>query len=223
MFRLWQRGAMQSLFVMEHENMTYPEALKYVAKKYGIEVQERELSPEEEHRNDDRESMMVVSSYAAEYFAKALHETPEGQKHWYHLFPGTRIFRCNHAQIRFGLLSCWRRHLYPTGSERGVQRGVPDRHRIDHQTGGWQLLRSFQHPGHLSNPQHQRPGNRFRGRTMRTDKKVAKYLNSPESEIYHKSDVLYGIYQAKRAITQQDCCILVEGYTDVISMPPVGS
>ena len=73
------KGGNAVTFVMEHENMTYPEALKYVAKKYGIEVQERELSPEEEHRNDDRESMMVVSSYAAEYFAKALHETPEGQ------------------------------------------------------------------------------------------------------------------------------------------------
>ena len=73
------KGGNAVTFVMEHENMTYPEALKYVAKKYGIEVQERELSPEEEHRNDDRESMMVVSSYAAEYFAKALQETPEGQ------------------------------------------------------------------------------------------------------------------------------------------------
>ena len=73
------KGGNAVTFVMEHENMTYPEALKYVAKKYGIEVAERELTPEEERRNDDRESMMVVSSYAAEYFAKTLHETPEGQ------------------------------------------------------------------------------------------------------------------------------------------------
>ena len=145
------KGGNAVTFVMEHENMTYPEALKYVAKKYGIKVQERELSPEEEHRNDDRESMMVVSSYAADYFAKALHETPEGQN------IGIAYFRergfSDATMLKFGL-PCWRRHLHPTGTERGIQRGVSDRHRIDHQTGGWQLLRSFQHPCHLPNPQH---------------------------------------------------------------------
>ena len=216
------KGGNAVTFVMEHENMTYPEALKYVAKKYGIEVQERELSPEEEHRNDDRESMMVVESYAAEYFAKALHETPEGQN------IGIAYFRergfSDATMLKFGLGYC------PAGGDTFTRQALKEGYKEEFLIGtGLTIKREDgsyydRFSTRVIFPIHSISGRviAFGGRTMRTDKKVAKYLNSPESEIYHKSDVLYGIYQAKRAITQQDCCILVEGYTDVISMHQSG-
>lgn len=216
------KGGNAVTFVMEHENMTYPEALKYVAKKYGIEVQERELSPEEEHRNDDRESMMVVSSYAAEYFAKTLHETPEGQN------IGIAYFRergfSDATMLKFGLGYC------PAGGDIFTRQALKEGYKEEFLIGtGLTIKREDgsyydRFSTRVIFPIHSISGRviAFGGRTMRTDKKVAKYLNSPESEIYHKSDVLYGIYQAKRAITQQDCCILVEGYTDVISMHQSG-
>ena len=216
------KGGNAVTFVMEHENMTYPEALKYVARKYGIEVAEREQTPEEVRRNDDRESMMVVSSYAADYFVRTLHDTPEGQS------IGIGYFRergFSDATIRkFGLGYC------PDGGDTFTRQALADGYKeeflvgtgltIKRETGGYY----DRFCGRVMFPIHGISGRvtAFGGRTMRTDKKVAKYLNSPESEIYHKSDVLYGIYFAKRAITQQDCCILVEGYTDVISMHQSG-
>ena len=216
------KGGNAVTFVMEHENMTYPEALKYVAKKYGIEVNEHELLPEEQRRNDDRESMMVVSSYAADYFVRMLHETPEGQN------IGIGYFRergFSDATIkRFGLGYCtevrdaFTRQALNDGykEEFLVSTGLT----IKRETGGYY----DRFCGRVIFPIHSISGRviAFGARTMRTDKKTAKYLNSPESEIYHKSDVLYGLYFAKRAITQQDCCILVEGYTDVISMHQAG-
>lgn len=216
------KGGNAVTFVMEHENMTYPEALKYVAKKYGIEVNEHELLPEEQRRNDDRESMMVVSSYAADYFVRMLHETPEGQN------IGIGYFRergFSDATIkRFGLGYCtevrdaFTRQALSDGykEEFLIRTGLT----IKRENGGYY----DRFCGRVIFPIHSISGRviAFGARTMRTDKKTAKYLNSPESEIYHKSDVLYGIYFAKRAITQQDCCILVEGYTDVISMHQAG-
>ena len=216
------KGGNAVTFVMEHENMTYPEALKYVAKKYGIEVNEHELLPEEQRRNDDRESMMVVSSYAADYFVRMLHETPEGQN------IGIGYFRergFSDATIkRFGLGYCtevrdaFTRQALSDGykEEFLIHTGLT----IKRENGGYY----DRFCGRVIFPIHSISGRviAFGARTMRTDKKTAKYLNSPESEIYHKSDVLYGIYFAKRAITQQDCCILVEGYTDVISMHQAG-
>ncbi len=216
------KGGNAVTFVMEHENMTYPEALKYVAKKYGIEVNEHELLPEEQRRNDDRESMMVVSSYAADYFVRMLHETHEGQN------IGIGYFRergFSDATIkRFGLGYCT--EVRDAFTRQALSDGYKEEFLI--RTG---LTIKRENRGYYDRfcgrvifPIHSISGRviAFGARTMRTDKKTAKYLNSPESEIYHKSDVLYGIYFAKRAITQQDCCILVEGYTDVISMHQAG-
>ncbi len=216
------KGGNAVTFVMEHEHMTYPEALKYVARKYNIEVAEREMTPEEQRHNDDRESMMVVSSYAADYFARMLHESPEGQS------LGLAYFRergFSDATIhKFGLGYC------PGGGDTFTRQALADGYQeqflvatgltIKRETGGYYDRFSTR----VIFPIHSVSGRvtAFGGRTMRTDKKTAKYLNSPESEIYHKSDVLYGLYFAKRAITQQDCCILVEGYTDVISMHQSG-
>ncbi len=216
------KGGNAVTFVMEHESITYPEALRYVAKKYGIEVSERTLTPEEEHRNDNRESMMVVSSYAAEYFTKALHETPEGQN------IGLAYFRergfSDATILSFGLGYC------PGGGDTLTRQALKDGYKEDFliSTGLTIKRDNGTYYDRFSTrvifPIHSVSGRiiAFGGRTMRTDKKVAKYINSPESEIYHKSDILYGLYQAKQAITHQDCCILVEGYTDVISMHQSG-
>ena len=192
------KGGNAVTFVMEHEHMTYPEALKYVARKYNIEVAEREITPEEQRHNDDRESMMVVSSYAADYFARMLHESPEGQN------LGLAYFRergFSDATIRkFGLGYC------PGGGDTFTRQALADGYQeqflvatgltIKRDNGGYYDRFSTR----VIFPIHSVSGRvtAFGGRTMRTDKKTAKYLNSPESEIYHKSDVLYGLYFAKR-------------------------
>lgn len=216
------KGGNAVTFVMEHENMGYVDALKYVAKKYGIEVQERELSPEEVRRNDDRESMMVVSSYAADYFQQTLHETDEGRN------VGIGYFRqrgFSDATIRkFGLGFC------PAAGDAFTRAALAAGYKEEFLVGTGLTIKREQggyydrFAGRVIFPIHSISGRvtAFGGRTLRTDKKVAKYLNSPESEIYHKSDVLYGLFFAKKAITQEDYCILVEGYTDVISMHQSG-
>ena len=216
------KGGNAVTFVMEHENMSYVEALKYVAKKYNIEVQEHELTPEEIKHNDDRESMMVVTSFAADYFVDALYNTQEGMN------VGIGYFRergFSDATIRkFGLGFC------PKPSDAFSRKALAAGYKEDflvgtgltikRETGGYYDRFSER----VIFPIHSVSGRviAFGGRTLRKDKNVAKYLNSPESEIYHKSDVLYGIYFAKKAITQNDYCILVEGYTDVISMHQSG-
>jgi DNA primase len=216
------KGGNAVTFVMEHENMTYPEALKYVARKYGIEVQERELSEEEVRRNDDRESMMIVSHYAADWFAEQMFTTDEGRSVALSYFSGRGF---TDATIRkFGLGYCPSKGDAMTAAAMGegykeeflVATGLTGK-RDD----GRLYDRFF---GRVMFPIHSVSGRvtAFGGRTLRTDKKVAKYVNSPESEIYHKSNILYGLFFAKRAITQQDVCILVEGYTDVISMHQSG-
>ena len=216
------KGGNAVSFVMEHENMNYVDALKYVAKKYGIEVQERELTPEEVRRNDDRESMMVVSSYAAEYFQHTLLETDEGRN------VGIGYFRqrgFSDATIRkFGLGFC------PAVGDAFTRAALAAGYKEEFLIGTGLTIKREQgdyrdrFAGRVIFPIHSISGRvtAFGGRTLRTDKKVAKYLNSPESEIYHKSDVLYGLFFAKKAITQEDYCILVEGYTDVISMHQSG-
>ena len=216
------KGGNAVTFVMEHENMTYPEALRYVAKKYGIEVAEAERSPEEERRNDDRESMMVVTSYAADYFGRMLQETQEGRSVGIGYFH-ERGF--SDPTIRtFGLGYC------PSAGDAFSRQALADGYKEEFLVGTGLTIRRDsggyydRFCGRVIFPIQSISGRviAFGGRTMRTDKKTAKYLNSPESEIYHKSDTLYGIYQAKRAIIQHECCILVEGYTDVISMHQSG-
>ncbi|MCD8103127.1 MAG: DNA primase [Alistipes sp.] len=216
------KGGNAVTFVMEHEGMSYPEALKYVARKYGIEVQERELSPEEEKRNDDRESMMVATSFAADWFRKTLWESDEGRS------IGLGYFRqrglSDGTINKFGLGYCPPRgDKFATAAKAA---GYKDSFLIS--TG----LCGERENGTLYDrfydrvifPVHSVSGRviAFGGRTLRIDKKVAKYVNSPESEIYHKGNVLYGLFFAKKAVTQEDCCILVEGYTDVISMHQAG-
>ncbi|MBP3332392.1 MAG: DNA primase [Tidjanibacter sp.] len=209
-------------FVMEHEKMTYAEALKYVAKKYGIEVQEREESEEEKQRNDDRESMMVVNSWASDYFCNMLHETDEG------LSVGLGYFRSRgftDATIKkFGLGYCPAKG--DAMSQAALTAGYKEQFLVDtgltikRESGGYY----DRFCGRVIFPIHSISGRvtAFGGRILRKSDRTAKYLNSPESLVYSKSNSLYGLYFAKNAITRENYCILVEGYTDVIQMHQKG-
>ncbi|MDR2885826.1 MAG: DNA primase [Rikenellaceae bacterium] len=216
------KGGNAVTFVMEHEGLTYPEALKWVAKKYGIAVEERELTPEEERKNDDRESMMVVSSWASDYFRDTLQKTDEGRSVGLSYLRSRGMTDATIEKFCLG----YSPEQADAFSKAAIAAGYKEEYltatglTIKRETGGYY----DRFHGRVMFPIHSISGRvtGFGGRTMRTDKNVAKYLNSPESEIYHKSSILYGLYFAKKAITQDDCCILVEGYTDVISMHQAG-
>ena len=218
------KGGNAVTFVMEQEAVSYPEALKIVAKRYGIEVREEALSDEELRRNDDRESMFALNGWAAEYFANFLHRDSEG------INVGLSYFRqkrgLTEATIKkFGLGFC------PSKGDRMSQDALTAGYKQEFLLSTGLSLVSDRN-GSLYDrfrdrvifPVHNISGRivAFGGRTLRTDKQVAKYQNSPESEIYSKKRELYGLYFAKRAIQQQDFAILVEGYLDVISMHQAG-
>lgn len=218
------KGGNAITFVMEHESLSFPEAVKVVAKRYGIEIHEKELSEEEVRRNDDRESMFVVNGWAADYFQQYLHESEEGRSVGLPYFAQKRGFTA--ATIRkFGLGFCSARG--GAMSEAALKAGYKE----EYLTGVGLSIKSDR-DGHLFDrfrdrvifPVHNISGRvvAFGGRILGTNKNVGKYLNSPESIIYSKKNELYGLYFAKRAIQQQDVAIMVEGYTDVISMHQAG-
>ncbi|HIY13710.1 MAG TPA: DNA primase [Candidatus Alistipes cottocaccae] len=218
------KGGNAVTFVMDQESVSYPEALKIVAKRYGIEVREEALSDEELRRNDDRESMFALNGWAAEYFANFLHRDSEG------INVGLSYFRqkrgLTEATIKkFGLGFC------PSKGDRMSQDALTAGYKQEFLLSTGLSLVSDRNGGLYDRfrdrvifPVHNISGRivAFGGRTLRTDKQVAKYQNSPESEIYSKKRELYGLYFAKRAIQQQDFAILVEGYLDVISMHQAG-
>ncbi|MFI3328320.1 MAG: DNA primase [Rikenellaceae bacterium] len=211
-------------FVMKHEAISYPEALKMVAKRYGIEVQERELSEEELQRNDDRESMFTLNAWAYDYFMNYLHNDPEGISVGLSYFRQSRGF--SEETIRkFGLGFC------PAKGDTMSQTAIKAGYKAQFLTATGLSIESDRDKSLFDRfrdrvmfPVHNISGRivAFGGRTLRTDKKVAKYQNSPESEIYSKSRELYGLFFAKKAIQQHDKVIMVEGYTDVISMHQSG-
>ena len=218
------KGGNAVSFVMEHENITYPEALKIVAKKYGIEVKEHEESEEDIRRNNNRESMFMLNSWASDYFANTLLNTDEGISIGLSYFRQARGF--SEATIRkFGLGFC------PSGGDKMTQDALRAGYKEEFllSTG---LTLKREEDGRIYDrfrervmfPVHNVSGRivAFGGRTLRTDKKVAKYQNSPESEIYSKKNEIYGLFFAKKAIQQQNYAIMVEGYTDVISMHQSG-
>ena len=218
------KGGNAVTFVMEHEGVSYPEALKIVAKRYGIEIQEREQTEEDVRRNNDRESMFALNGWAAEYFAKYMLSSTEGRSVGLSYFAQKRGF--TEATIRkFGLGFC------SSEGNAMTMAALSAGYKQEFLTStGLSLVREGD--GKLRDrfrdrvifPVHNISGRvvAFGGRTLRTDKSVAKYQNSPESEIYSKKRELYGLYFAKKAIQQQDYAIMVEGYTDVISMHQAG-
>ncbi len=218
------KGGNAVTFVMEHESVSYPEALKMVAKRYGIEIEEREQTEEDVRRNNDRESMFALNGWVAEYFSKYLVSNTEGRSIGYSYFAQKRGF--TDATIRkFGLGFCSAKGDEMTKA--ALAAGYKEEFLLS--TG---LTLKRESDGRLYDrfrdrvmfPVHNISGRivAFGGRTLRTDGKVAKYQNSPESEIYSKTRELYGLYFAKKAIQQQEYAIMVEGYTDVISMHQAG-
>lgn len=216
------KGGNVVAFLMEHEHFTYPEAIKYLAKKYNIEVEETEQTDEQKEQADERESMYLVSEYAQKYFTETLWESEPGKA------IGLTYFKergfTDETIKKFGLgysLDEWEAFT-KTALDNGYQLEFLEKTGltiVKEQAGG-ESRRFDRFKGRVMFPIHSMSGRvlGFGGRILTNDKKAAKYLNSPESEIYHKSKVLYGIYYAKQAIAKEDNCFLVEGYTDVIQM-----
>tara|TARA_B100000949_G_scaffold235120_1_gene256577 strand:- start:3067 stop:5040 length:1974 start_codon:yes stop_codon:yes gene_type:complete len=216
------KGGNVVAFLMEHEHFTYPEAIKYLAKKYNIEVEETEQTDEQKEQANERESMYLVSEYAQKYFTETLWESEPGKA------IGLTYFKergfTDETIKKFGLgysLDEWEAFT-KTALEKGYQLEFLEKTGltiVKEQAGG-ESRRFDRFKGRVMFPIHSMSGRvlGFGGRILTNDKKAAKYLNSPESEIYHKSKVLYGIYYAKQAIAKEDNCFLVEGYTDVIQM-----
>ncbi|MDR0711447.1 MAG: DNA primase [Prevotellaceae bacterium] len=209
-------------FVMAHENLTYWEALKVVGKKYGIEVKERELSPEEQQHNSDRESMMITAAYAQDYFSKILHNHVDGQNIGMSYFAERGFSKATIDKFQLGYCLDSRAAFSNTALRDGYKKEFLVKTGLSIERDSGELVDRFF--ARVIFPIHSISGRviGFGGRTLKTDKSVAKYVNSPESEIYHKSNTLYGVYFAKKAMMQSDKCFLVEGYTDVISMHQAG-
>ena len=215
------KGGNSVAFLMEHEKFTYPEAIRYLAKKYNIEIEETEQTDAEKANTDIRESMFLVSEFAKNYFHDALLNSEEGKAIGYSYFK-ERGFT-NETIKKFAL------GYSPEARDAFTKEALGKGYKLE-----------FLESSGLTIPRDDRPFDRFKGRVMfpiqsmsgrvlgfggrilTSDKKAAKYLNSPESEIYHKGKVLYGIFQAKQSIAKLDNCFLVEGYTDVIQFNQSG-
>jgi len=211
------KGGNVVAFLMEHEHFTYPEAIRFLAKKYNIEIEETQQSDEEKEKMNLRESLYLVNQYAQEQFSEDLWESTEGMAIGLSYFRERgftdeiiRFFGLGYAAEQPSYFSKKAQkagyaedHLVETGLVIKNDRGTVDRFR------GRVLFPIRSMAGRVQG---------FGGRILSATAKTAKYLNSPESDIYHKSQVLYGIYEAKKTIAKEDVCYLVEGYTDVIQL-----
>lgn len=215
-------GGSPVYFIMKHEQLGYHDALRFLAKKYNIEVQERELTNEEKQAQSDRESMFIVNNWAQKHFSSRLHEHEEGQAIGlrYFIERGFKENIVKKFQLGYGLEK--RDDLYQTAIKQGYKKEYLEK------TGLVTLYENGaandRYRGRVIFPIHTMSGKivGFGGRILKNNEKTAKYVNSPESDIYHKSNELYGIFFAKQAIAKADKCFLVEGYTDVISMHQAG-
>jgi DNA primase len=215
------KGGNVVAFLMEHEHFTYPEAIKYLAKKYNIEIEETEQTNEQKEQQDERESLYLVSEFANKYFQNILHKTDQGKSIGLGYFK-ERGFT-EETIKKFGLgysLNEWQAF-----TDEALKQG----YKIDFlEKTGLTIVKEDKRfdrfKGRVMFPIKSMSGRvlGFGGRILITDKKAAKYVNSPESLIYHKSKVLYGIYDAKQSIAKEDNCYLVEGYTDVIQFHQTG-
>lgn len=215
------KGGTSVSFLMEHEHFTYPEAIKYLAKKYNIEVEETQQTDEQKEAADERESLYLVSEYAKEYFHKTMLNTEEGKA------VGLSYFK--ERGFTSETIKKWDLGFSPDAWEAFTSEALRKGYKLEFlEKTGLTIVKEEKQfdrfKGRVMFPIQSLSGRvlGFGGRILRTDKKAAKYLNSPESDIYHKSKVLYGIYHAKQAIAKEDNCYLVEGYTDVIQMHQLG-
>jgi DNA primase len=218
-------------FIMEHLQLSYPEALKWLARKYNIEIVEREITPEERERQTERESMLIVMQYAQRYFTDVMQNTDEGKS------IGLGYFR--ERGLREDIIERFQLGYSPEERNAFSKAALTANYKGNYlvKTGMSILSNRYvegneitandlfdRYAGRVMFP-IQDDGGRivaFGGRTLSNDKKTAKYINSPETDIYNKSKVLYGLWLGKKAIQQNDCCYLVEGYMDVIAMHQAG-
>jgi DNA primase len=216
------KGGSVVTFLMEHEHFTYPEAIRYLAKKYNIEIEETEVSQEDRIEANEKESLYLVSEFAKTYFQDTLLNTEEGKAIGLSYFK-ERGFT-NETIAKFGL------GYSPETWDAFTKEALSKGYQLDYlEKVGLTIKREDgkhfdRFKGRVMFPIQSLSGRNlgFGGRILTNDKKAAKYLNSPESDIYHKSKVLYGIFHAKQAIAKQNNCYLVEGYTDVIQLHQAG-
>ena len=216
------KGGSVVTFLMEHEHFTYPEAIRYLAKKYNIEIEETEVSLEDKIEANEKESLYLVSEFAKTYFHDTLLNTEEGKAIGLSYFK-ERGFT-NETIAKFGL------GYSPETWDAFTKEALSKGYQLDYlEKVGLTITREDgkhfdRFKGRVMFPIQSLSGRNlgFGGRILTNDKKAAKYLNSPESDIYHKSKVLYGIFHAKQAIAKQNNCYLVEGYTDVIQLHQAG-
>ena len=209
-------------FIMNHEQLSYYEALRFLAKKYNIEIQERELTEQEKQTRNERESMLIVNNWAANYFQQNLHEQAEGRSVGMRYFAerGLREEMIRKFQLGYSLNQ--RDALFRSATAAGYKPSYLEKTGLVIRYDNGRVNDRFR--GRVIFPVHTLSGKvvAFGGRILKKDEKAAKYVNSPESEIYHKGNELYGLYFAKQAIVKKDRCFLVEGYMDVIGMHQVG-
>lgn len=209
-------------FIMEHEKATYPEALRYLADKYSIEIDEVENTPEEQAENDRRESLFIVSNWAAKFFQQQMLETDEGKS------IGLSYFK--ERGFRDDIIKKFELGYSPDVWDYMTQAAISEGYNIQFLEDTGLTIRKENEKfydrfrGRVMFPIHSFTGRviGFGGRTLKTDKAVPKYVNSPESDIYHKSNVLYGLFFAKKPMRDTDNCYLVEGYADVLSVHQAG-
>lgn len=216
------KGGKPVHFIMEHEQLSYYEALRWLAKRYHIEFKERELTDEEKREESIRESMFVINQYALQYFTETLHNSEEGKAIGLNYFRHRGLRDETIKKFCLGYSLERRDSFAKTAIAAGYNPEIIAKTGVCYSTEDGRLQDRFW--GRVIFPVHTISGKvvAFGGRVLQTNAKAAKYVNSPESEIYHKSDHLYGLYFAKQAIMQKDRCILVEGYLDVISMYQAG-
>ena len=218
------RGGNPVTFIMEHEQMTYPEALRWLANKYHIEIQERELSDDERREQNERESMFIINEWAAAHFEEVLHNHEDG------IAIGMQYFRSRGfrddiiRKFRLGFDLNDREQLARTATDKGYNVDFLVKTGLCYHTDDGRYVDRF--AGRVIFPWFGVSGKvvGFGGRLLdsRTKGVQQKYVNSPDSDIYHKEQQLYGIFQGKKAIAKEDCVYMVEGYTDVVSMHQCG-
>lgn len=216
------KGGSPVNFIMEIEQMSYQEALRYLAKKYNIEIVEHEMSDEERRQETQREGMLAVNSFAMEHFEHNLTDTADGREIGLTYFRKRGINDAMIARFHLGYALEKSGDLYNAAKAKGFNENFLVDTGLCIRNDRGEIYDRFK--GRVIYPVHGISGKvvAFGGRTLRSDKTVAKYVNSPESVIYSKSRELYGLYQAKHSIARKNKCILVEGYMDVISMHQAG-
>jgi DNA primase len=216
------KGGSAVTFLMELEKFTYPEALKWLAKKYNIEVEELLDKPENAEANNYRENLMVVTNYAAKFFQDAMWDTGEGKSIGLSYFKERGFTTEIIKKFELGYSPDHWEAFTGEAIKKGYQPQFLEASGLSVKRDNGTLYDRYR--GRVMFPIHGFTGRviAFGGRTLKTDKNVPKYVNSPESEIYHKSNVLYGLFFAKKAIRDEDNCYLVEGYADVLSVHQAG-